>query len=53
MKNLRNLTLSLVLAFSVSAIKAQGPIPNITDYRLDFTVVGIKGDSIKLSSLKG
>ena len=53
MKNLRNLTLSLLLAFSVSAIKAQGPIPNITDYRLDFTVVGIKGDSIKLSSLKG
>jgi thiol-disulfide isomerase/thioredoxin len=53
MKNLRILTISLVLAFSASAIKAQGPIPNITDYRLDFTVVGIKGDSIKLSSLKG
>ncbi len=53
MKNLRILTLSLVLAFSASALKAQGPIPNITDYRLDFTVTGIKGDSIKLSSLKG
>jgi len=53
MKNLRILTLSIVLVFFASAIKAQGPIPNITDYRLDFTVVGIKGDSIKLSSLKG
>jgi glutathione peroxidase-family protein len=33
--------------------KAQGPIPNITDQRLDFTVASLKGDSIKLSSLKG
>jgi thiol-disulfide isomerase/thioredoxin len=33
--------------------KAQAPIPNITDHRLDFTVAGLKGDSIKLSSLKG
>jgi len=53
MKTLRILILSLVLAFSASVIKAQGPVPNITDYRLDFTVVDIKGDSIKLSSLKG
>ena len=53
MKNLRILILSFVFAFSAFAVKAQGPIPNITDYRLDFTVVGIKGDSIKLSSLKG
>ena len=53
MKNHRILVLSLILALSASAIKAQGPIPNITDYRLDFTVVGIQGDSIKLSSLKG
>jgi len=53
MKNLRIFILSFVFALSVSAVKAQGPIPNITDYRLDFTVAGMKGDSIKLSSLKG
>ena len=53
MKNLRILTLILVFAFFASAVNAQGPIPNITDYRLDFTVVDVKGDSIRLSSLKG
>jgi len=53
MKNLRILILSFVFAFSAFAVKAQGPIPNIADHRLDFTVVGMKGDSIKLSSLKG
>ncbi|HEY5771307.1 MAG TPA: TlpA disulfide reductase family protein [Chitinophagaceae bacterium] len=53
MKNLRILILSFVFAFSASAVNAQGLIPNITDYRLDFTVVGMKGDSISLSSLKG
>jgi len=45
--------LSIVFAFSASAVNAQGLIPNIADYRLDFTVVGMKDDSIKLSSLKG
>ena len=53
MKNLRIFVLGFVFAFSAIALKAQGPIPNITDYRLDFTVVSMKGDSIKLSSLKG
>jgi len=53
MKNLRIFILSFAFAFSVSAVEAQGPVPNITDYRLDFTVAGMKGDSIKLSSLKG
>ena len=53
MKNLRILLLYFVFAFSVFAVNAQGPIPNIGDHRLDFTVVGMKGDSIKLSSLKG
>jgi len=53
MKNLRILILIFVFAFSASAVNAQGPIPNIADYRLDFTVVGMKGDSISLSSLKG
>jgi glutathione peroxidase-family protein len=53
MKKLRILILGFVFAFSAPAVNAQGPIPNITDYRLDFTVADIKGDSIKLSSLKG
>ena len=53
MKSLRILILSFVFAFSASAVNALGPIPNITDYRLDFTVVSMKGDSISLSSLKG
>ena len=52
MKSLHILILSFVFAFSPSAVNAQ-PIPNIADYRLDFTVVGMKGDSISLSSLKG
>lgn len=53
MKCLRISIVTLALAFSALAGKAQGPIPNITDYRLDFTVADIKGDSITLSSLKG
>ena len=53
MKNLRIFVLPLfLLAFALMS-KAQAPIPNITDHRLDFTVAGIKGDSIQLSSLKG
>ena len=53
MKNLRILFLisaSWIAAFST---KAQGPIANITDSRLDFTVAGLQNDSITLSSLKG
>jgi len=53
MKSLRILILSFTFAFSAPAVNAQGPIPNIADYRLDFTVIGMKGDSITLSSLKG
>lgn len=53
MKNLRSSILIFAFAFSAFAVKAQGPIPNIADYRLDFTVTDMKGDSIKLSSLKG
>jgi len=53
MKNLRILFLSFVFALSAFSANAQGPIPNIGDHRLDFTVVDMKGDSIKLSSLKG
>ncbi len=53
MKNLRIFILGVGLIASAFTLNAQGPIPNITDNRLDFTVAGLKGDSIKLSSLKG
>lgn len=53
MKNLSTLFLIFVFVLAASSVKAQGPIPNITDSRLDFTVTSLKGDSIKLSSLKG
>ena len=53
MKCVRISILSLAFAFAALAVKAQGPIPNIADHRLDFTVADIKGDSITLSSLKG
>ena len=53
MKNLRILFLLISFSMMAGSLKAQQPIPNITDYRLDFTVAGLKGDSIKLSSLKG
>ena len=53
MKNLRIVILSFLFATSAFFSKAQGPIPNITDNRLDFTVTGLKGDTIQLSSLKG
>ncbi len=35
------------------ALQAQQQIPNISDPRLDFTVVDPKGNSLQLSSLKG
>jgi len=53
MKNLRIFILGFILIPSAFISKAQGPIPNITDNRLDFTVASLKGDSIQLSSLKG
>ena len=53
MKNLRIPVMVLILFSAAFVSKAQGPIPNIADHRLDFTVAGLKGDSIQLSSLKG
>ena len=53
MKNLRMFILGFVVGLSALVVNAQGPIPNIADHRLDFTVTDLKGDSIKLSSLKG
>ena len=45
----------LIALFALSAIcaKAQVQQPNIADTRLDFSLPGIKGDSIRLSSMKG
>ncbi len=53
MKNFRFLILAAAFVLTVCSVKAQGPIPNIADHRLDFTVTDLKGDSIRLSSLKG
>lgn len=53
MKNLWSIIFSTMLVLLAPAMKAQQPIPNIADHRLDFTVPGLKGDSVKLSSLKG
>ena len=53
MKNLRYISFALIFFLVSNLSKGQGPIPNITDYRLDFTVAGLTGDSIRLSSLKG
>src|SRR5215813_6329123 len=40
--------------FSVIAISARSQaIPNITDSRLDFSLPDMKGDSLRLSSMKG
>jgi len=44
--------LFISVVFSVTT-KAQQIIPNITDPRLDFTMATLKGDSIRLSSMKG
>lgn len=53
MKNLNTLMLSFAFVLAAPSAQAQGPTPNITDSRLDFTVISLKGDSIQLSSLKG
>ncbi|HET9746496.1 MAG TPA: TlpA disulfide reductase family protein [Chitinophagaceae bacterium] len=53
MQNLRIFVMCVGLVISAFTLKAQGPVPNIADIRLDFTVAGLKGDSITLSSLKG
>jgi thiol-disulfide isomerase/thioredoxin len=53
MRSLRILIFYVGFGFSAFAAKAQQPIPNIADHRLDFTIADLRGDSIKLSSLKG
>lgn len=53
MKSLLTLLLFFTMALCADQVKAQGPIPNITDSRLDFSVTGLKGETIQLSSFKG
>lgn len=51
MINVKNI---LIASFVTIAISAKGQMqPNITDARLDFSLPGLKGDSIRLSSMKG
>jgi glutathione peroxidase-family protein len=51
MINVKNI---LIASFVTIAISAKGQMqPNITDTRLDFSLPGLKGDSIRLSSMKG
>jgi glutathione peroxidase-family protein len=51
MINLKSFLIGCCITFAVSA-KAQMQ-PNITDSRLDFSLPDLKGDSIRLSSMKG
>ena len=53
MKNKKYFLIAFLLIVIGNVLNAQQEIPNIADPRLDFTVVDLKGDSIKLSSLKG
>ncbi len=49
-----NLKHFLVFCFVIIAFEAKSQIqPNITDSRLDFSLPDLKGDSIRLSSMKG
>src|SRR5215468_5487663 len=51
MINLKHFLVAFIVVLSFSA---KGQIqPNITDSRLDFSLPGLKGDSIRLSSMKG
>ena len=53
MKNKKIFLIGVVFIALTKVVNAQQEIPAITDPRLDFTVVDMQGDSIKLSSLKG
>src|SRR5437773_12471141 len=47
-------TYFLIFCFAVITISAKSQvIPNITDSRLDFSLPDLKGDSVRLSSMKG
>ena len=53
MKSQRVLFLTIAFAVFGFTVRAQKVIPNITDPRLDFSVVSLKGDTIRLSAMKG
>jgi glutathione peroxidase-family protein len=51
MINLKNI---FIVSFVILTVSAKGQMqPNITDSRLDFSLPSIKGDSLRLSSMKG
>lgn len=53
MKNLFKFLIAGLCCCAFLLSNAQQPVPNITDPRLDFTAISPRGDTIKLSSLKG
>lgn len=53
MKSCSKIFLAVLFLTITLVVNSQQEIPNITDPRLDFTVVDQIGDSLKLSSLKG
>jgi thiol-disulfide isomerase/thioredoxin len=53
MNNFRSFLIAITACLFSASTEAQQVRPNITDPRLDFTLVSLKGDSIRLSSLKG
>ena len=45
---------TLIFLLLLAAVSAEGQVqPNITDPRLDFSLPDLKGDSLRLSSMKG
>ena len=53
MINLKNILVVCLVVFALSAKGQMQMQPNITDTRLDFALPSLKGDSIRLSSMKG
>src|SRR5438477_1152897 len=51
MISLKNFLVSCMV-LTTTSVRAQAQ-PNITDHRLDFSLPDVKGDSIRLSSMKG
>ncbi len=53
MKKFKLLFLIIFLGSITQQIRSQSMLANISDPSLDFTLVSLKGDSIRLSSMKG
>ena len=51
---MKRLKILLVFYFFMNALSVKGQVqPNITDARLDFSLPDLKGDTLRLSSMKG